>query len=69
MHMQRTGSVSLENPDYYRQKPEDNAMLIIKGKKKIAILEFYSQRKYLKTLEVNFQIKKSRQNSSLAKLQ
>lgn len=41
-------------------------------KKKIAILEFYSQQKYLKTLEVkfkNFQIKKSRQNSSLAKLQ
>lgn len=73
MHMQRTGSVSLENPDYYRQKPEDNVMLIIKGgKKKIAILEFYSQQKYLKTLEVkfkNFQIKKSRQNSSLAKLQ
>ena len=73
MHMQRTGSVSLENPDYYRQKqPEDNVMLIIKGEKKNAILEFYSQRKYLKFLEVkfkNFQIKKSRQNSSLAKLQ
>ena len=73
MHMQPTGSVSLENPDYYRQKPEDNVMIIIKGKKKkIAILEFYSQQKYLKTLEVkfkNFQIKKSRQNSSLAKLQ
>ena len=35
MHMQRTGSVSLENPDYYRQKqPEDNVMLIIKGEKK-----------------------------------
>ena len=73
MHMQPTGSVSLENPDYYRQKPEDKVMIIIKGqKKKIAILEFYSQQKYLKTLEVkfkNFQIKKSRQNSSLAKLQ
>ena len=76
MHMQPTGSVSLENPDYYRQKPEDNVMIIIKGQKKkkknIAILEFYSQQKYLKTLEVkfkNFQIKKSRQNSSLAKLQ
>lgn len=68
-----TGSVSLENPDYYRQKPEHNVMIIIKGqKKKKAILEFYSQQKYLKTLEVkfkNFQIKKSRQNSSLAKLQ
>ena len=34
MHMQPTGSVSLENPDYYRQKPEDNVMIIIKGKKK-----------------------------------
>lgn len=72
MHMLPTGSVSLENPDYYRQKAEDNVMIIIKGQKKKAILEFYSQQKYLKTLEVkfkNFQIKKSRQNSSLAKLQ
>ena len=34
MHMQPTGSVSLENPDYYRQKPEDKVMIIIKGQKK-----------------------------------
>lgn len=34
MHMLPTGSVSLENPDYYRQKPEHNVMIIIKGQKK-----------------------------------
>ena len=72
MHIQPTGSVSLENPDYYRQKPEDNVISSSKGKKNCKPRILYPAKKSFKNLDVkfkNFQTKKRKQNSSLAKLQ